>query len=128
MSYIRPSYNGRSRTLGGLGDDAPSCRTGAAFFKDGNWWVPIRDGNGKEYPLMQTSALLAMPMCAAGSSAGGLLSTLIGGVTDVLKAKVTPAPTSTTIVQGGSGISTPVKLAVAGAGVVALLMIMKSRK
>lgn len=122
MSYLRS--NGRY----GLGDTTASCRTGAPFFKDGNWWVPIRDKDGKEYPLMQTPELVALPQCAAASTGGSIWGQLIAGVTDVFKAKVTPGATSTTIIQGGGGMSTTTKVALGAAAVVGLALILKSRK
>ncbi len=128
MSYIK------SRRA--LGDDTGGavCRTGAAVWTNGNWWVPVRDASGKNYQLMQTPAILALPSCPAGTSGSGgglfdLGKQLIGGVTDIIKAKVTPAPTSTTVIQGGGGgMSTTTKVALAGAGVLALLFVAKKMK
>lgn len=115
--------------LMGLGDDA-GCRTGPPFFKDGNWWVPIRDSAGKEYPLMQTNELVALPMCtaAAASSGGGWLDSLIKGATDVLKAKVTPGAVTNISSAPSQGMSTTTKVAIAGGVAVAALLIWKSRK
>lgn len=119
-----------------LGDDTGGavCRTGAAAWNSTNnaWWVPVQDASGKAYVLMQTDAILALPMCkAAGSSSsgGGIFDSIIKGLTEVVKAKVTPG--STTVIQGGSGgggMSTTTKVALAGAGALGLLLILRSRR
>lgn len=125
MSYIKRKGHG----LMGFGDSAPSCRTGDAFFKDGNWWVPVRDGDGKEYPLMQTSQIAALPKCAAASSSGSSIwSSLISGATEIFKAKVTPAPVTNISTTTSGGMSTTTKVALAGAGILALAVVYKATR
>ena len=114
----------------GFGDTAGMCRTGVPFWKDGNWWVPIRDASGKEYPLMQTPELAALAMCSAAAGGGtSWWQSLIGGATDVLKAKVTAAPvTNITTAAPAAGMSTTTKLMIGGGVLVAAALIWKSRK
>lgn len=127
MSYFKS--NGKA--LRGIGDDTggATCRTGAAVFTNGNWWVPVKDASGKAYQLMQTNAILALPMCSSGSSSGvfDLLGKVVSGAADVIKAKVTPAPV-TNISTSAGGMSTTTKVAVAGAAAVGLLLVLRRRK
>lgn len=129
MSYFRKN----GLPLKGFGDDTGGavCRTGAAAWNSTNsaWWVPVQDASGKAYVLMQTDAILALPMCkGASSSGGGIFDSIIKGLTEVVKAKVTPG--STTVIQGGSGggMATTTKIALAGAGALGLLLVLRARK
>lgn len=128
MSYI--AKNGRG--LMGFGDTGGAvCRTGAATFISGNWWVPVKDAAGKAYQLMQTPELLALPMCGAGSSssAPSWLDSLIKGTADVLKAKVTPAPvTNISTPSSGPGLSTTTKIAIAGGAVIGGVLLVRALK
>ncbi len=128
MSYIKRKGHG----LMGFGDSAPACRTGDAFFQSGNWWVPIRDGDGKEYPLMQTPQLAALPKCAAAASSSGggsgIFDSLIKGATEIFKAKVTAAPVTQYNTTASAGMSTTTKVALAGAGVLALAVVYKATR
>lgn len=125
MSYIKRKGNG----LMGFGDDLGGavCRTGAAVFQSGNWWVPVQDSSGKQYQLMQTNEILALPMCSSGSSGGSFWDSLVKGATEVLKGKLTPPPV-TNITTSSGGMSTGVKLAIGGGVLVAGLLIYKARK
>lgn len=126
MSYIQKAGRG----LMGFGDTGGAvCRTGASVFTNGNWWVPVKDASGKAYQLMQTNEILALPMCSSGSSSGGgWLDSLIKGATDVLKAKVTPAPVTNISTTSSPGLSTPTKIAIAGGAVVGGVLLIRALK
>lgn len=125
MSYIRKAGQG----LMGFGDTGGAvCRTGASQMIGGNWWVPVKDASGKAYQLMQTNEILALPMCGSGSSSGGWLDSLIKGATEVLKAKVTPAPVTNINTTTSPGLSTPTKIAIAGGAVVGGVLLIRALK
>jgi len=66
-------------------------------------------------------------ICTYPSSSPSIWDKIISGATDVLQAKLTPAPVTTTNIAGG-GMSNTTKIALAGAAVVGLALILKSRK
>lgn len=124
MSYIKRKGSG----LMGFGDSSPSCRTGDAFQQNGSWWVPIRDADGKQYPLMQTSALLALPKCGASGSSS-IWGSLISGATEIFKARVTPAPVTQYNTTASAGMSTTTKVAIVGVGALVVgALVMRGRK
>jgi hypothetical protein len=126
MSYISKHGNG----LMGFGDTGGAvCRTGPAQFSSGNWWVPVKDASGKAYNLMQTTEILALPMCGSGGSAGsGWLDSLIKGATDVLKTKLTPAPVTNITTTTGGGMSNTTKIAIAGGAVIGGVLLLRALK
>lgn len=83
--------------------------------------------NGLQGQCVPAGMVGKQPGCDYSSSGGGFssfLSSLVSGATDVLKAKVA-TPTTTNITQVSPGMSTEMKVALAGAGVLALVLILK---
>jgi hypothetical protein len=64
---------------------------------------------------------------SSSSSSGSIWDKLLSGATDIIKAKVTPAPV-TNVSAASGGMSTTTKVAIAGAAVVGLALILRSRK
>lgn len=118
MSYIRRKGYG----LMGLGG-AESC--------GGNQqWDPNCNFNGIVGQCVPVGTIGKAPGCtyAAPSSSGpSTFDKIFGAAADIFKAKVTPAPVTNVTTVGGGGMSTTGKLALVGAGVVVVALLMKKR-
>lgn len=116
MSYIRKHGNG----LMGFGD-ASSCGSTQQWDANCNY-------NGIQGQCVPTGMVGKSPGCTyPSSSGGGWFDTLIKGATDVLKAKVTPAPV-TNISSGAGGMGTTTKLVIAGSAVVGGVLLLRALK
>ena len=90
-------------------------------------WDPNCTFAGIKGQCVPTGMVGKAPGCTYSSSEPSIWDKLLSAGGDVLKAKLTPAPV-TNITTTSSEMSTTTKVAIAGAGVLALLLILKSRK
>jgi hypothetical protein len=122
MSYIRS--NGRS--LRGL-SGPENCMTSQDWDPNcsGSW------GTGQCVPRGMAGKAPGCTYAAPSSSSSGgvwdLLGKITSGVTDVIKAKATPAPV-TNVINAGGGMSTTTKVALAGAAALGVVLVLRSRK
>ena len=91
-------------------------------------WDPNCTFNGIKGQCVPTGMVGKAPGCTyAAGSEPSIWDKLLGAGSDILKAKLTPAPV-TNITQTDTGMSTTTKIAIAGAAAVGLLLILRSRK
>jgi LPXTG-motif cell wall-anchored protein len=120
MSYIRTSCMGLS--------GAESCGANQIWSPD----YVFQGVKGQCLSLEQYKAWEAQKAAAAAGVKPAEKSwweSLIGGATEVLKAKVTPAPvTQITTTAPDAGMSTTTKVAIAGAAALGLVLLLRKRK
>ena len=116
--YIQRKGNG----MMGLG--------GAEACGPNQMWSPDYVYNGIKGQCLSVEQFKAWEAqkAAGGGSGGGWFDSLVKGATDVLKARVTPAPVTNITSAPGSGMSTTTKVAIAGGVLLAAGLIWKSRK
>lgn len=123
MSYISKAGNG----LMGFGD-ASSCGGNQAWDAGCNYngiqgqCVPV-GMVGKYSPCDYSKAAAAQQ-----SSSSSIWGNLITGLTEVVKAKVTPAQVTNISTMSSPGMSTPTKLAIAGGAVVGGVLLIRALK
>jgi hypothetical protein len=120
MSYIRKNGNG----LMGFGD-ASSCGSNQQWDANCNFNGIV----GQCVPTGMVGKAAGCTYASGGSSSGGgIFDSILKSVTDVIKAKVTPAQVTNISTTEGPGLSTPTKLAIAGGAVVAGVLLVRALK